>query len=126
MGTKMDGKALADRIAIDLKQRCENLKSKNLIPSVDIYTADNDPIANMYLRSKLNRCQEIGIETVVKNCNEYDNYSIISSIAKSKNPMIIEEPIPFTIGKKMLCDTMTSCWDQLFISNFNDSDLYGI
>ena len=53
MGIKMDGKTLADKIAICLKQRCENLKSKNLIPTVDIYTTNDDPIANMYLRSKL-------------------------------------------------------------------------
>lgn len=124
MGTKMDGKALADRIAIDLKQRCENLKSKNLIPSVDIYTADNDPIANMYLRSKLNRCQEIGIETVVKNCNEYDNYSIISSIAKSKNPVIIEEPIPSAIDKELLCGILISWRDLDGWSMWNKAKLY--
>lgn len=124
MGTKIDGKALADRIAIGLKQRCENLKSKNLMPSVDIYTANDDSIANMYLRSKLNRCQEIGIETVVKNCSEYDNYSIISSIANSKNPLIIEEPIPFTIGKKMLCDTMTCFRDLDGWSVYNRATLY--
>lgn len=124
MGTKMDGKALADRIAIDLKQRCENLKSKNLIPSVDIYTADNDSIANMYLRSKLNRCQEIGIETVVKNCNEYDNYSIISSIAKSKNPVIIEEPIPSAIDKELLCGILISWRDLDGWSMWNKAKLY--
>lgn len=124
MGIKMNGKALADRIAIDLKRRCENLKSKNLIPSVDIYTTDDDPIANMYLRSKLKRCQEIGIETVVKNCSEYDNYRIISSIAKSKNPVIVEEPIPPTIDKKMFCDVMTSCRDLDGWSAYNRADLY--
>lgn len=124
MGIKMDGKALADRIAIDLKQRCENLKSKNLIPSVDIYTANDDSIANMYLRSKLNRCQEIGIETVVKNCSEYDNYSIISSIAKSKNPVIIEEPIPSAIDKELLCGILISWRDLDGWSMWNRAKLY--
>ena len=124
MGTKMDGKALADKIAVNLKQRCENLKSKNLIPSVDIYTTDDDPIANMYLRSKLNRCQEIGIETVVKNCNEYDNYSIVSSMAESKNPVIIEEPIPPAIDRKMLCIAISFYRDLDGWSAYNRADLY--
>ena len=124
MGIKMDGKALADRIAIDLKQRCENLKSKNLIPSVDIYTANDDPIANMYLRSKLKRCQEIGIETVVKNCSKYDNYSIISSIVESKNPMIIEEPVPPAIDRKMLCVAISFYRDLDGWSAYNRADLY--
>lgn len=124
MGIKMEGKALADKIAVNLKQRCENLKSKNLIPSVDIYTTDDDPIANMYLRSKLNRCQEIGIETVVKNCNEYDNYSIVSSMAESKNPVIIEEPIPPAIDRKMLCIAISFYRDLDGWSAYNRADLY--
>lgn len=124
MGIKMDGKALADKIAVGLKQRCENLKSKNLIPTVDIYTTNDDPIANMYLRSKLKRCQEIGIETVVKNCNNYDNFGIIRSIAKSKNPLIIEEPIPSTVDKESLCDILVSWTDLDGWSIWNRAKLY--
>ena len=124
MGIKMDGKALADKICIDLKQRCENLKSKNLIPTVDIYTTNDDPIANMYLRSKLKRCQEIGIETVVKKCNNYDNLSIIRSIAKSRNPLIIEEPIPPTVDKESLCDILVSRTDLDGWSIWNRAKLY--
>lgn len=124
MGTKMDGKALADRIAIGLKQRCENLKSKNLIPSVDIYTTDDDPIANMYLRSKLKRCQEIGIETVVKNCSEYDTLDIIRSISNSNNPVIIEEPIPSAIDKELLCGILISWRDLDGWSMWNKAKLY--
>lgn len=124
MGIKMDGKALADRIAIDLKQRCENLKSKSLIPSVDIYTTDDDSIANMYLRSKLNRCQEIGIETVVKNCGEYDTLGIIRSISNSNNPVIIEEPIPSTIDKELLCSILISWRDLDGWSMWNKAKLY--
>lgn len=124
MGIRMDGKALADRIAIDLKQRCENLKSKNLIPSVDIYTASDDSIANMYLRSKLNRCQEIGIETVVKNCSEYDTLGIIRSISNSNNPVIIEEPIPSAIDKELLCGILISWRDLDGWSMWNKAKLY--
>ena len=124
MGIKMDGKALADKIAVDLKQRCENLKSKSLIPSVDIYTANDDSIANMYLRSKLNRCQEIGIETVVKNCGEYDTLGIIRSISNSNNPVIIEEPIPSAIDKELLCGILISWRDLDGWSMWNKAKLY--
>lgn len=124
MGIRMDGKALADKIAVNLKQRCENLKSKNLIPSVDIYTTDDDPIANMYLRSKLNRCQEIGIETVVKNCSEYDTLDIIRSISNSNNPVIIEEPIPSVIDKELLCGILISRRDLDGWSMWNKAKLY--
>ena len=124
MGIKMDGKTLADKIAVDLKQRCDNLTSKSLIPSVDIYTANDDPIANMYLRSKLNRCQEIGIETVVKNCGEYDTLGIIRSISNSNNPVIIEEPIPSAIDKELLCSILISWRDLDGWSMWNKAKLY--
>lgn len=124
MGIKMDGKALADKIAVDLKQRCENLKSKNLIPIVDIYTTNDDPIANMYLRSKLNRCQEIGIETVVKNCSEYNTLGIIRSISNSNNPVIIEEPVPSAIDKQTFCGILISHRDLDGWSMWNKAKLY--
>lgn len=124
MGIRMNGKALADKIAVNLKQRCENLKSKNLIPSVDIYTTNDGPIANMYLRSKLNRCQEIGIETVVKNCSEYNTLGITRSISNSNNPVIIEEPIPSTIDKQTLCGILASHRDLDGWSMWNKAKLY--
>lgn len=124
MGIRMNGKALADKIAVNLKQRCENLKSKNLIPTVDIYTTNDDPIANMYLRSKLKRCQEIGIETVVKNCSEYDTLDIIRSISNSNNPVIIEEPIPSVIDKELLCGILISRRDLDGWSMWNKAKLY--
>lgn len=124
MGIKMDGKTLANKIAVGLKQRCENLKSKNLIPTVDIYTTNDDPIANMYLRSKLNRCQEIGIETVVKNCSEYNTLGIIRSISNSNNPVIIEEPVPSAIDKQTLCGILISHRDLDGWSMWNKAKLY--
>lgn len=124
MGIKMDGKTLADKIAVGLKQRCKNLKSKNLIPTVDIYTTNDNPITNMYLRSKLKRCQEIGIETVVKNCSEYDNLCIIKDIANSINPLIVEEPIPPAVDKRMLCYIIKSYRDLDGWSAWNRAELY--
>ena len=36
MGIKMDGKALADNICLDLKFRCDTLKSRNINPAAKI------------------------------------------------------------------------------------------
>ena len=78
----------------------------------------------MYLRSKLNRCQEIGIETIVKNCSEYDTLDIIRSISNSNNPVIIEEPIPSAIDKELLCGILISWRDLDGWSMWNKAKLY--
>lgn len=92
MGTKMDGKALADKICIDLKRRCEKLKTKYKIePTLNILTTETDPIANLYLHSKLKRCEEIGIKTVVKDYKDWDYYEFIMSLMGIE-PVIIEKP----------------------------------
>ena len=42
MGIKMDGKALADKICLDLKARCDTLKTHNLTPKLTIVTTGED------------------------------------------------------------------------------------
>lgn len=92
MGIKMDGKALADKICINLKQRCEKLKTEyKFEPTLNIFTAENDSIANLYLRSKLKRCEEIGIKTVVKDYKDLD-YNEFLIAMYPLNPTIVEKP----------------------------------
>lgn len=92
MGIKMDGKALADKICIDLKQRCEKLKTKyKFEPTLNILTTENDPIANMYLCSKLKRCEEIGIKTVVKDYKDWE-YNEFLRAMYPLDPTIVEKP----------------------------------
>ena len=45
MGIKMDGKALADKICLDLKARCDVLKSHNINPVLTIVTVVKIPQA---------------------------------------------------------------------------------
>ena len=42
MRIKMDGKALADKICLDLKARCDVLKSRNINPVLTIVTSGED------------------------------------------------------------------------------------
>ena len=93
MGIKMDGKTLADKICLDLKARCDVLKSRNINPVLTIVTSGEDSASKVYVRNKVKRCEEIGIKADVRhydklNCVDVDN--IDDSI---QNPIIVQEPI---------------------------------
>ena len=53
MGIKMDGKALADKICLDLKAQCDVLKSHNINPVLTIVTSGEDSASKVYVRKKV-------------------------------------------------------------------------
>lgn len=93
MGIKMDGKALADKICLDLKARCDVLKSRNINPVLTIVTSGEDSASKVYVRNKVKRCEEIGIKADVRHYDKL-NYIDVDNINDSiQNPIIIQEPI---------------------------------
>ena len=75
MGIKMDGKALADKICLDLKARCDVLKSRNINPVLTIVTSGEDSASKVYVRNKVKRCEEIGIKADVQQYLQF--YSLV-------------------------------------------------
>lgn len=93
MGIKMDGKALADKICLDLKARCDALKSRNINPVLTIVTSGEDSASKVYVRNKVKRCEEIGIKADVRHYDKL-NYVDVDNIDDSiQNPIIVQEPI---------------------------------
>lgn len=93
MGIKMDGKALADKICLDLKARCNVLKSRNINPVLTIVTSGEDSASKVYVWNKVKRCEEIGIRADVRH-SVYLNYAECDDIIYSVwNPIIVQEPI---------------------------------
>ena len=93
MGIKMDGKTLADKICLDLKARCDVLKSRNINPVLTIVTSGEDSASKVYVRNKVKRCEEIGIKADVRHY-DYLNYIELDNILYSVgNPIIVQEPI---------------------------------
>ena len=59
MGIRMDGKTLADRICLDLKERCNKLVELGIQPTLTIVTTGDDSASKVYVRNKVRRCEEI-------------------------------------------------------------------
>lgn len=93
MGIKMDGKALADKICLDLKARCDVLKSCNINPVLTIVTSGEDSASKVYVRNKVRRCEEIGIKADVRHYDKLDCVDVDNIEDSIQNPIIVQEPI---------------------------------
>ena len=89
----MDGKALADKICLDLKARCDVLKSRNINPVLTIVTSGEDSASKVYVRNKVKRCEEIGIKADVQHFDKLDCVGVDNIVGSIQNPIIVQEPI---------------------------------
>lgn len=86
----LDGKKCADKISKVLKERVDNLKAKGVDPKLIVFTS-SDLASQVYVRNKVKRGAEIGIEVIT--CSIYDGYSLVMEGWKDKDiPFIIQEP----------------------------------
>lgn len=93
MGICMDGKALADKICLDLKWRCSKLIEFSIQPVLTIVTTGDDAASKVYVRNKVKRCEEIGIAPVIKHYDYLTKADFLSLVSKNKAPVIVQEPI---------------------------------
>ena len=100
MATIIDGKKLAKKIREELKQECEELKSKDIFPKLAVIMVGDDPASKVYVRNKSRACDEIGIdyeEFILKE--ETTQEELIDLIKKLNeddtiNGILLQSPIP--------------------------------
>lgn len=107
MPTILDGKALADKICLELKDRVDKLKAAGKTLRLTIVTSGDDAASKVYVRNKVRRAEEIGIDVNIVHHNDmyfgdateaYDWHPIIyqmpmtGDVSLQDLDMIIEEP----------------------------------
>ncbi|MBP3707292.1 MAG: bifunctional methylenetetrahydrofolate dehydrogenase/methenyltetrahydrofolate cyclohydrolase FolD [Clostridia bacterium] len=62
MAEIIDGKSLAKKIRMELKEEVEKLKSKNIFPKLAVIMVGDDKASKVYVKNKSKACEEIGVE----------------------------------------------------------------
>ena len=62
MAIIINGKELAAKIRLNLKEEVEKLKQENIFPKLAVIMVGNDKASEVYVRNKSKACNEIGIE----------------------------------------------------------------
>lgn len=106
MAIKLDGKKLADKICKELKEQVSLNKTKYLT----IVTTGDDEASKVYVRQKVKRTEEIGIDCEVQH---FDKLTVRNAfdIASKNKPVILQLPaeIRSPFGTKEMMDIMTNC-----------------
>ena len=61
MATIINGKELAKKIRLELKNEVDELKAKGIEPKLSVIMVGNDKASEVYVRNKSKACNEIGI-----------------------------------------------------------------
>ena len=119
MGIKMDGKALADKICLDLKARCDVLKSRNINPVLTIVTSGEDSASKVYVRNKVRRCEEIGIKADVQHYDCLTEQDFLDLNREVDNPIIVQEPITGEVDHDFVAEYLNLVQDVDGFADYN-------
>lgn len=119
MGIKMDGKALADKICLDLKARCDVLKSRNINPVLTIVTSGEDSASKVYVRNKVKRCEEIGIKADVRHFDYLTEQDFLDLNREVDNPIIVQEPITGEVNHDFVAEYLNLVQDVDGFADYN-------
>ena len=119
MGIKMDGKALADKICLDLKARCNVLKFHNINPVLTIVTGGEDSASKVYVRNKVKRCEEIGIKADVRHYDYLTEQDFLDLNREVDNPIIVQEPITGEVDHDFVAEYLNLVQDVDGFADYN-------
>lgn len=121
MGIRMEGKFLADSICLNLETRCDHLKECGIQPKLIIVTTGDDAASKAYIKAKLRRCGDIGIEPIVQHF-DYLTIGDLRRAVKGDTPVIIQEPVVGDVEYSLIaayldpeCDVDGGCYDNMGI-----------
>lgn len=119
MGVRMDGKAFADRICLDLKERCDKLIEVGVHPVLTIVTTGDDAASKVYVRNKVRRCEEIGIEADVRHYDYLTKQDFLDLNREVDNPIIVQEPITGEVDHDFVAEYLNPVQDVDGFADYN-------
>src|SRR2546430_2853647 len=64
MPNLIDGRAIAEKVYVDLRREIAELKARNVTPGLAVVLVGDDPASRAYVRSKDKMCRELGLHSL--------------------------------------------------------------
>ena len=64
MAKLIDGRAIAEKVYVDLRRAIAELKAKDVTPGLAVVLVGDDPASRAYVRSKDKMCRELGLHSL--------------------------------------------------------------
>lgn len=119
----IDGKKIAEEIQINLKKEVVSLKEQDIVPGLAIILVGNDPASEIYVKNKLNTCQEMGINAKVYRFSlDSSEEEIIAKITELNQDwqvdgILVQCPLPSKFNESRIIAS---------VSHLKDVDGFGI
>jgi methylenetetrahydrofolate dehydrogenase (NADP+)/methenyltetrahydrofolate cyclohydrolase len=100
MAQLLEGKAVAEAVLADLKQRIETLKTKGITPGLGTILVGSDPASAGYVRKKHETCEQVGMKSFNKeipaNATQQDLLAAIDdfNVNPDVHAFIVQHPVP--------------------------------
>lgn len=100
MATIIDGKTLAKKIRMELKEKCEGLTNKHIQPKLAVIMVGDNPASKVYVKNKSKACDEVGIlyeeYLLEEDTTQKELVKLIKKLNEDKevNGILLQSPIP--------------------------------
>ncbi len=100
MATIINGKELAKKIRLELKNEVDELKAKGIEPKLSVIMVGNDKASEVYVRNKSKACNEIGIAfeefLIPEETTKEELLGLIEKLNQRKDihGILLQSPIP--------------------------------
>jgi methylenetetrahydrofolate dehydrogenase (NADP+)/methenyltetrahydrofolate cyclohydrolase len=64
MAKLIDGRAIAEKVYVDLRREIAELKAKGVTPGLAVFVVGDNPASRAYVRSKDKMCRELGLHSL--------------------------------------------------------------
>lgn len=106
--TLIDGKALADKMAIELKTKVDDLKSAGVTPGLVVILVGENPASQVYVRNKERRASAAGFHSeVIRMPEETTEIALLNLIAQLNQDdkwhgILVQLPLPTHISEEKI------------------------
>jgi methylenetetrahydrofolate dehydrogenase (NADP+)/methenyltetrahydrofolate cyclohydrolase len=121
---------LVEKIKIDLKSRCETLKSHGIIPGMSVVLVGNNPASLTYIKNKKKLCEEVGatfhLLQLPWNISDHDFVSHIEDLNRDPkiHGIIIQLPVSDQLKKLNISNLVIPTKDIDGFNGFNTQRIY--
>lgn len=109
----LDGTAIAAQIRAEAKLECSRLQAAGVRPKLCVVLAGNNPASEIYVRSKIKACAELGIESEKLTPNERVTTLELIALIESLNAredvdgILVQLPLPAQVDARQVLERLS-------------------
>ncbi len=125
----IDGKALAQSIRAELRERAIALQSQGITPGLSVFLVGDDPASALYVRNKHKACESVGVISKEYRLAETVSQDELIAMVRAENAdssvhgILVQLPLPSHLDKKIILETILPAKD---VDGFHPVNMGGL